>query len=558
MAKNKRKTTSTVSRRQDASRAPIAGPKDHAQDGDGSVILALTVAPTTEPDAVLGEPRLDPLPSPPSQPRDMGHSALHPASELVGSPGSKSLDGVVVEDCSVDYDEEILEDQLDLNFSDEECVYSPKEPALFSAAKVPSPPPLPTAEKIPFPPLEKTVMPSSPPSGCRVSPTSIVAGNPLSSPGNSKWRDLFPSNRSAGSYTKLQHFSHNHLSRTCDISPDDIQPKFDVWKFCAVGYVSGKKPGYGALNSIISNVWKCEANLSIYDSGWLVYRFKTEEAKLSILSGGPYLIYGRLLILRLMTKFFDFSSEEMLRVPVWVKFPNLPLYCWSPICLSKIASVLGKPIQCDQPTSTLSRMSYARVLVEIDLLEELRHSVEISLPKGPALCQTVVYEALPKYCNFCHILGHTRLLCPKAAATTEAIPCHQPLAQTIQADKGNVLHRLGPQPPLQPIPPLPQVQDQSHDDAIPGGSKGDVGSEVDLVPTNVWVTVESRRKSRKQDKRKEVVASEPMSEANSPITSSPPICTGLVQTSYGTNPLVPNPGAEGVRYSSTPCTESLA
>jgi len=252
-----------------------------------------------------------------------------------------------------------------------------------------------------------------------------------------------------------------------------------------VGYVSRKKPGYGALNSIISNVWKCEANLSIHDSGWLVYRFKTEEAKLSVLSGGPYLIYGRPLILRPMKKFFDFSNERMSRVPVWVKFPNLPLCYWSPICLSKIANVLGKPIQCDQPTSTLSCMSYVRVLVEIDLLEELRHSVEISLPEGPALRQTVVYEALPKYCNFCHVLDHTQLLYPKAAATTQAIPCHQPLAQTIQADKGNVLHRLGPQPPLQPIPPLPQVQDQSHDDAIPRGSKRDVGSKVDLVPTNV-------------------------------------------------------------------------
>ena len=130
-----------------------------------------------------------------------------------------------------------------------------------------------------------------------------------------------------------------------------------------MGYVSGKRPGYGALNSIISNVWKCEAILTIHDSRWLVYIFKTEEAKLAVHSGGPFLVYGRPLLLRPMTKCFDFSSEKMSRVPVWVKFPNLPLSCWSPICLSKIASVLGKPIQCDHPTSTLSRMSYARVMV---------------------------------------------------------------------------------------------------------------------------------------------------------------------------------------------------
>jgi hypothetical protein len=98
-------------------------------------------------------------------------------------------------------------------------------------------------------------------------------------------------------------------------------------------------------------------------------------------------VYGRPLVLRPMTKFFNFSSDEMSRVPVWVKFPSLPLCCWSPVCLSKIASVIGKPIQYDQLTSNLSRMSYARVLVQIDLLEELRHSVEISLPESPTLHQ---------------------------------------------------------------------------------------------------------------------------------------------------------------------------
>jgi hypothetical protein len=82
-------------------------------------------------------------------------------------------------------------------------------------------------------------------------------------------------------------------------------------------------------------------------------------------------VYGQPVVLRPMTKIFDFFSEEMSRVPVWVKFPNLPLCCWSLVCLSKIASILGKPIQCDQFTSILSCMSYARVLVEIDLLEEL-------------------------------------------------------------------------------------------------------------------------------------------------------------------------------------------
>lgn len=77
----------------------------------------------------------------------------------------------------------------------------------------------------------------------------------------------------------------------------------------------------------------------------------------------------------------------------------------TPPCLSKIASVLGKPIQYDQLTSNLSCLSYTRVLIKIDLRKELRHSIEVSLPFGPTLYQKVVYETLSKFCNFCHVLG---------------------------------------------------------------------------------------------------------------------------------------------------------
>ena len=345
MAKNKRKATSTVARRQDVLPAPIAGPKDHDPDGGGSEVLALTVVTASRPDAVPCASYLDPSPLPSSQPRDVGFSALHPASVMVVASVSKSLDAVLVKDCSVASDDEILdEDQLDFNFSDEKCDDSPQAPTVLPTKNLPSPPPLLPAEQIPSPLLTKSVMPSSLTFGCREPAPSSVAGNPLSAPSNSQWRDLFFSNRSTVSYTKLQNFSLNHLSKTYAISPEDIQPKFEIWNFCVVGYVSGKSPGYRALNSIISNVWKCEATLTIHDSGWLVYRFKTEEDELTVLQGGPYLVYGRPLVLRPMAKFFHFSSEEMSRVPVWVKFPNLPLCCWSPVCLSKITSILGKPI----------------------------------------------------------------------------------------------------------------------------------------------------------------------------------------------------------------------
>jgi hypothetical protein len=46
---------------------------------------------------------------------------------------------------------------------------------------------------------------------------------------------------------------------------------------------------------------------------------------IDVLRGGPYYVFGRLLILKIMPDYFDFDTSDMVRLLVWVKFPNLPL-----------------------------------------------------------------------------------------------------------------------------------------------------------------------------------------------------------------------------------------
>lgn len=76
-------------------------------------------------------------------------------------------------------------------------------------------------------------------------------------------------------------------------------------------------------------------------------------------------------------------------------------------CLSKLASVIGKPIHCNGPTTNMTRLSYARVLIEVDLLRDLPSSVNVVLPNGSPLAQQVMYESLPRFCKQCYVLGHT-------------------------------------------------------------------------------------------------------------------------------------------------------
>ncbi|KAJ6907745.1 hypothetical protein NC651_018242 [Populus alba x Populus x berolinensis] len=253
--------------------------------------------------------------------------------------------------------------------------------------------------------------------------------------------------------TTLSHYSAFTETSGCDLVGDDLDVKCDFWKLCLIGYVAGRSPGFKALQNVIVNSWKCEASLIMHESGWLIYKFATDADKLSILAGGRYLVYGRPLILRPMPAFFDFSSSIMHTVPVWVKFPNLPLQCWSLKCLSKIASVLGKPVQSDMLTHTMSRLSYARVLVEVNLLYDLPYSIDINLPNGSLLKQQVIYETLPWFYKQCRILGHLTSTCPKSVPWTDhskqaaKVSAPAPSANTV---KESVFDRLGPQedPPV--------------------------------------------------------------------------------------------------------------
>ncbi|KAG5236501.1 DUF4283 domain-containing protein [Salix suchowensis] len=358
------------------------------------------------------------------------------AREVDGSPvdnTTASLDGVLEEGCSEE--EELGEEQLDFSCSEED--YPPPS----SPAPVASDIPASSTPVVPVPPAR--------PKGATFTPSSSVqVDNPaVPPPVNGKWRDMFSSNRNISSCPKLMHFSALHDTESCPLLTEDLDHSCDDWKLCAIGYVSGKFPGYRALNNIIKNVWKCEATLTMHESGWLIYKFQNEEDKFSMLCGGPYLVYGRPLILRSMSEYFDFSSSEMTQVPVWIKFPNLPLKYWTPRCLSKLASVLGKPIQCDKLTATKERVSYARVLVEVDLLAELRSSINVTLPNGNPLIQRVIYETLPKFGKHCKVLGHSTGACSKGKAEARTVKKADPAnvaSEENVKDKGSVFTRLNP------------------------------------------------------------------------------------------------------------------
>ncbi|KAM3337573.1 hypothetical protein P3S68_031898 [Capsicum galapagoense] len=71
----------------------------------------------------------------------------------------------------------------------------------------------------------------------------------------------------------------------------------------------------------------------------------------------------------------EFSKEELSTVPIWVKLPGLEFKYWSKKGLSKIGSLIGKPLMVDTQTEKKLGLSFARLLTEVKVGAKLPEKV---------------------------------------------------------------------------------------------------------------------------------------------------------------------------------------
>jgi len=230
MAKTKRKVTATTTRGKAILRSSsVPDDLDHVR----SIVLAVQ-APSA---GLTGSSSSVPHSVPPPLACAVG-PILPPIPEV--SPVPLPLEDVTVDDCSEVEDDDLVEalleeEQLDYSFSDDDGEDLSTSPSLLP----------PTAGLTP-PSALKGRSPSSTAvaRGCAPPTIGAPSSSLASTPGTKVWKDLFSASKPTVPCTKLQNFSLNHLTNSCVISPEDFQPQFEVWNLCAVGYVSGKHPGY--------------------------------------------------------------------------------------------------------------------------------------------------------------------------------------------------------------------------------------------------------------------------------------------------------------------------
>lgn len=74
-------------------------------------------------------------------------------------------------------------------------------------------------------------------------------------------------------------------------------------------------------------------------------------------------------IIKLWSSDFNFENEVLKDFTLWIQLLNLPLNCWGADFLSRMGSVLEKPLIEEGCTTTHTRIYYAQLLVEVDVMK---------------------------------------------------------------------------------------------------------------------------------------------------------------------------------------------
>ncbi|KAL7189341.1 hypothetical protein ACSBR1_039059 [Camellia fascicularis] len=98
-------------------------------------------------------------------------------------------------------------------------------------------------------------------------------------------------------------------------------------------------------------------------------------------------------------------SYQLYLLPLWVKLYNVPLEFWTEEGLGYIASIMGTLLYLDEPTFKKSRLTFARICIEVPANKEIPKSFRINLGYGDP------YEIQVE------TFGHTTNLCPQKPKT---------------------------------------------------------------------------------------------------------------------------------------------
>ncbi|XP_072052108.1 uncharacterized protein [Arachis hypogaea] len=182
----------------------------------------------------------------------------------------------------------------------------------------------------------------------------------------------------------------------------------EPYREALVTKVLDKNYSYTALSHKFRMVWRIKGGFDLLDVGfgYFMVKFDAGEDREKVMLGGPWLIEGHYVAVKLWDIDFWPCEKSFGSTLVWVQISGLPIWCYQEQAMMRIASAIGVPIKVDLATKLAERGRYARVCVQINLgLPVIKHIIV------EGVTHVVEYESLNLICNYCARYGHDMTQC---------------------------------------------------------------------------------------------------------------------------------------------------
>ena len=256
-----------------------------------------------------------------------------------------------------------------------------------------------------------------------------------SAPSVKSWKNLFPvPEKTSG---QLQFFKPHIANGKLVAKPpvEAVNEGIDMWKGFLVGQFMDKRLPFPVVRSLVNRLWgkKEIPDISITENGLFFFRFRDLEARDWVMESGPWHLAGRPFILRAWRPGMDMLDIQLSTIPIWVKFFNIPLEYWTSTCLGYIASTVGVPLHLDALTENQTKLSFARICVEVGVDCEFPKSIFLDRGNGKYSNIRIEYPWTPQCCFECKRFGHSLVNCQvkKSPGSTNTNPGNVPEAEKV-------------------------------------------------------------------------------------------------------------------------------
>lgn len=184
------------------------------------------------------------------------------------------------------------------------------------------------------------------------------------------WTDVVQGNKDEMYGWKLKYVPPGKESVV--ITTKHLEEGKRVWENALIGYILDGNPKFYEMANYVRKRWKGSQvpKVAMLQEGVFLFDFPSAEMKQVVLER-IWFFNERPLILRPWTPDFNVKNLEVNKVPVWVKLHNLPLSLWTHDILQSVVIFIGNPIAIDKLTANTDMLTYARVLVDIEIKDQL-------------------------------------------------------------------------------------------------------------------------------------------------------------------------------------------